>query len=291
MQNISIPTTKIFDTVELTVTRPVSPLGKLFSMYPSVKPEQLHFHDFFEIGYCESGSGLFIIDGKIAPFCGKTCSIIYPGQAHIAESSEENGSLWHFLYINVEKLFDGVGGPPIGGLRATNYNDNTFSNVFSYAQHPDLFEVIKQIILETTEEKELYRQALTGLVYALLIKHSRLMKPSQNQSERRYLAGELNDALNFINMNYMFDVSINQLTSVCNMSKPTLQRKMKQFLNMSPMEYVHNLRLNKAALLLGTHKTVIEIATEVGYNTISCFNRKFSAHFNCSPTAYRKNKN
>jgi AraC-like DNA-binding protein len=54
---------------------------------------------------------------------------------------------------------------------------------------------------------------------------------------------------------------------------------------------LRRLRLDRAGrLLIETHKSVTEIAFEVGYSSIGSFNKAFGQHFGCVPTAYRTSR-
>lgn len=69
-----------FDPRKFTKEHPFWPEGCFNNYYLLEKPEALHYHDFFEIGYCLKGSGLFYVDGQVIPFNGPCCTIIYGGQ-------------------------------------------------------------------------------------------------------------------------------------------------------------------------------------------------------------------
>ena len=58
---------------------------------------------------------------------------------------------------------------------------------------------------------------------------------------------------------------------------------------MSPLEYVHALRIEEAKQMLETGDDPIEaIAQEVGYENTAFFNRLFRRKVKLSPTQYRK---
>lgn len=285
---------EIFDTTEFSPATPVSPTGELFTYYPSLSPEMLHYHNFLEIGYCEYGSGIFIVDGKVIPFNGKCASIIYEGQTHIAQSINPEKSLWHFLYINLEYLFSGHytwGLSLLGNTQTKNYE---FTNLLLYDESPQIYELIKMIMYESSHASENYLDAIRGLVYTLLIEHHRFsQKRTDTTSNIKHtkLLDDIAETINYINMNYMNELSIDALVKISNISKASLQRKFLEVTGMSPMQYIHNMRLNRASvMLLNRKKPIVEIAMEVGYNSLSSFNRHFSKCFHMSPTMWRKSK-
>ena len=127
---------EIFDTRTLTAKQPYSPQGVLFTYYPSEEPESLHYHNFLELGYCERGSGIFIIDGEIIPFSEQCTTIIYDGQVHIAKSISPEKSLWHFLYIDLSKLFSGTEQFDLGLLKVRDHVNFEFPNLTTRSAAP-----------------------------------------------------------------------------------------------------------------------------------------------------------
>ena len=60
-------------------------------------------------------------------------------------------------------------------------------------------------------------------------------------------------------------------------------------MNTTFVNYVNELRLTRAAMLLTTTDTpVIEIAGLSGFNNISNFNRAFKMYYDTTPSKYRK---
>lgn len=283
---------EVFDTTPLTSEHPFSPHGVLFTYYPSEEPENLHYHNFLELGYCEKGTGVFIIDGEIIPFHGKCASIIYDGQVHIAKSINPEKSLWHFLYLDLSKLFTSVEATELKLLKPLEHEKYDFPNIISCEEDDGIYTLCREIMAEAAEEQSDHLAEIRSLVISLLIKHGRYFtKKEGDVRERASLMDEIGELLNYVNIHYMENVTIDDLVDKTHMSKATLQRKMTAFFGVSPMQYVHHLRLKHAALLLlGKKKTIAEIATEVGYNNLSSFNRMFFKEFGMSPSDWRKSE-
>lgn len=285
---------EIFDTTEFSQSKPICPVGELFTYYPSLSPETLHYHNFLEIGYCEYGSGVFIVDGEIIPFSGQCASIIYEGQTHIAQSINPEKSLWHFLYINLEYLFSGHNTWGLSLLDKAQIENYEFRNLLMYEESPSIYELIQMILYESSHTSQNYLEAIRGLVYALLIEHNRFNKKrtsSANHVKQIKLLDDIAETINYINMNYMNEITIDTLVKISNISKANLQRKFLVVTGMSPMQYIHNMRLNRASVMLwNPKKPIVDIAMEVGYNSLSSFNRHFLKRFQMSPTMWRKSK-
>jgi AraC-like DNA-binding protein len=292
-KTVQFESIEIFDTVELSAQEPVMPTGYLHSYYPSTSPEALHYHNFLEIGYCEYGSGIFVVDCEVVPFNDKCACIIYEGQPHIALSVDSQKSLWHFLYISVDDLYAGHNTWGLSLFDRLQTGRYDFTNLIAYGDDPALYELVRLIIAEASTKNDDYLDVIRGLVYSLLLNHNRSkqIKMTAPHTERRRLMYEIADVLNYINLNYMNAINLDILTGISNISKAGLQRKFHAVTGMSPMHYLHHVRLNRAAaLLMAAQKNIVEIAMEVGYNSLSSFNRRFLETYKISPSAWRKSQ-
>lgn len=284
-----------FDPRKFTKEHPFMPEGYLDDYYLFDEPEALHYHDFLEIGYCESGSGLFYVDGEVISFSAPCCSIIYGGQIHIAQNVSAARSLWHFSYINLNKLFTDTDLMQVAAssMKAMSPHLYDFPTVFSQAEDPVLYQLVAAILGEAAELREDYLTAMRGLTTALLARHSRYMLPTRNplkasRDNPALILSRLGSVLVYINQHYTEDVTIDQLVAASELSKSTLQRDMIAFTGMAPMQYIHHLRMKRAAILLTGDLPVADVAFGVGYNTLSSFNRHFLQKFGVSPTQWKK---
>ena len=286
-----------FDPWKLTKEHPFIPEGCFNNYFLLEKPEALHYHDFFEIGYCEKGSGLFYVDGKVIPFNGPCCTIIYGGQIHIAQglvppNSETDWNLWQFSYISLKHLFTDTDLMHTSQLKAMSAHKYVFPPLFHQQDDPVLYEMIVSVIDEAAHLGEGYLTAMRGLITALLARHSRYMTPATKvREDQERLFHRLGDTLFYINQHYMDDITIDDLLAAdkhSGMSKSTLQRDMIAFTGMSPMQYIHHLRMKRATILLTGGMPVADVAFDVGYNTLSSFNRHFLREYGMPPTQWKK---
>lgn len=280
---------EVFDSTRFTAEHPLTPEGVLFNYYPQEKPDALHYHDFLEIGYCEYGTGLFYIDRDIYPFSSPCCAIIYGGQIHIAQSINAEKSLWHFLYVDLPKLFAGEE-QLLASMKAITPQLFDFPSLIPRDTDPDLYGLCVAIMGEAAEMGEDYLVAIRGLVSALLVRHSRHMTPASHaRGNQGKLLLRLGQVMTYIGRNYMENITVEQLTKVAGMSKSTLLRDMTALTGMAPAQYIHRLRMKRAAALLVSRSgTIAEIAYDVGYGSLSSFNRHFHQEFGMPPTEWRK---
>ncbi len=83
---------------------------------------------------------------------------------------------------------------------------------------------------------------------------------------------------------------VGELASLMALSERQLRRKIKDFVDISPAEYIRNFRLEKAMILLKQGKTSNFVSYEVGFSSQSHFGKCFSELVGCSPTKYKSIK-
>lgn len=94
----------------------------------------------------------------------------------------------------------------------------------------------------------------------------------------------LNRALEFIDDNLEGQLSCEDVADVSGMSRRQLERQFKQYLKVSPSEYVSQIRLLRAAdLLTGTALSITEIAYACGFNSSTHFSKRFKEYFGIRP--------
>ena len=89
----------------------------------------------------------------------------------------------------------------------------------------------------------------------------------------------------------MLEVSfgVEKMAEEMGLSRTHLNRKMKALTNLSPNEFIRDLRLNKAAQMISQKTdTISQIAYSVGFNDQSYFTKCFKNKFNKSPSEYGK---
>lgn len=93
----------------------------------------------------------------------------------------------------------------------------------------------------------------------------------------------------YIDNNYMYDISLDQLADVAGYSKYHFSRIFRQYNSMSYLQYI-NARRTKAAelLLLNPSIPITEVAMRSGFKSLTTFNRIFKEIKHCTPTDFKK---
>lgn len=102
----------------------------------------------------------------------------------------------------------------------------------------------------------------------------------------------LDKALLFINQHYTEDLSVNLIAENIPVSPTHLNRMFRKAMNISPMQHVIRLRLEKSLFIFRTSPelSVKEVAISCGYSDPYHFSKLFKKHIGVSPSDYKIGK-
>ena len=94
---------------------------------------------------------------------------------------------------------------------------------------------------------------------------------------------------NYINENYMYEIKLETLADIANMSQSAFSRFFKLHPGRTLSDYIIDTRLGYATrMLLDTQDSIANISFNCGYNNLSNFNRLFKRKKGCSPSEFRE---
>lgn len=233
----------------------------------------LHYHNGFEIGVCLEGEGIFIINNNIYRFRKNSVVFIPSTIPHIAQSLDKFPSKWKFVIIDWEKILD---------FKEIRVCENVIES-------EDMVLLVELIGREMLKKEESYQSIVTHLLKALvhqLIRHDCMNSPALQPNSD---IDKVYAAICFINNNYNQKFTIEDLAAANNYSVNYFRKIFKKYTGMTPLDYIINFRLHVASnLLRTTNKSVLEIAEESGFPTLSSFNRYFKKKYSLTPSQWRK---
>lgn len=98
-------------------------------------------------------------------------------------------------------------------------------------------------------------------------------------------------ALEYANNHFGSQISLKAVSSILNLDQYYFCRLFKKATNSTFTEYLNFVRVcNAEKLLTETTKNIMEVSLDVGFTSVSYFNRTFKKIRNCTPTNYRKIK-
>lgn len=100
---------------------------------------------------------------------------------------------------------------------------------------------------------------------------------------------QLREAISFIQKNYQKKITLTDIAGSVHISTRGCDRMFNKYLQMSPIMYLHSVRLQKATSMLSDmNKSIAEVAMENGYAGSSHFGKIFKEQHNMTPKEYRE---
>ncbi|MFH5911008.1 AraC family transcriptional regulator [Clostridium perfringens] len=233
------------------------------------------------IHYVTKGYGTFKFNGKVFNLKQGDIFILLKGmQVEYVASIDDP---WEYYWIG------------FSGSNANEYLNRT-SITNSCVANCKENSKIPQIILNMCEISKTYNPSKSDDILLLKELYSLLYTlieefPKPFEYKDKELHTYIQDALNFINSNYMHSITVQEIADYVNLSRSYLYKMFIKNLGISPQRYLINLRMYKATLLLKSTKLPIgEVASSVGYSDSLLFSKTFSKHFSMSPLNYRNNQ-
>lgn len=156
--------------------------------------------------------------------------------------------------------------------------------------YQNLLNDFNAIIMAENEKFDFFQLLVHGKLYEIfyMLFASELVQVFDVESQgKKYRA--LRRITEYINENFCENISLDTVANVTGLSRYYVSHLFKELMNTTFVNYVNELRLTRAAMLLTTTDTpVIEIAGLSGFNNISNFNRAFKMYYDTTPSKYRK---
>ncbi|SEM89713.1 AraC family transcriptional regulator [Paenibacillus sp. OV219] len=261
-----------------------------------------HGHEFVELVYVVRGKGMHVFQGTRYEVHAGDVFIINPGETHAYETEkgeqmeiinclfmpsfipdalltelEITGSMDYFYvhpFLDHDVRFN----------HRLNLHGQDASNVLTLLEN-----MIREINNRSIGHTTLIRLQMIELLI-LLSRYYTMMPqqrihPSPRQLDREMTAKRI---YGYLERNYEKKITLQSLSLLFTASIRQLNRLMQEEYNRSVFEALHEIRIERAKhLLLETEEKVIVVATMVGYEDQSFFNRLFMRHVGCSPKQYR----
>ena len=263
---------------------------------------EFHRHEYMQINYVAQGNGCCVFEDGTTRFTQGSCFIIPPFVPHRILLGENVDNI---KICEIEFMIDFVFPPSheIGDMEA--YSDFIClglqdSNKTEYSKHiinldGETREKVESIITDAFSEynnrKAGFETALRSLILYLLTMLGRAYNNSENTFSDRYKKhrNDILKTIDYIHLNYEKNISLGELSQLINYSNSYFSTLFKSITSKSYLEYLNHYRIKKAMeLLKNTDMRVIDVASSVGFENVTNFNRMFKKLIGMSPRDYKK---
>ncbi|MBQ2966606.1 MAG: AraC family transcriptional regulator [Clostridia bacterium] len=153
------------------------------------------------------------------------------------------------------------------------------------------FSVVRNADLKA-EFMQCYRLTRKANVYPAKLKVAiteMLFSMSLHKGESKRKVTPVDEAIEYISENYLSEaVKISHLANLCHMSEANFRRVFRKETGMSPKEYLSDLKVKRANVLLSyPDVTVAAIAEDLGFSDVSYFIRFYKKQTGKSPGKFK----
>lgn len=248
---------------------------------------EYHCHDFIEFSYVVSGSVTYKIEDKMYKIHEKTLLPFNPGVYHKESLSKgEQTTELHIGFRNIQ-----IDGLPFDYILKQNSEVPLEFKQYKEDFHKCCLEIIEE--QEACEVgKELILKSLIMKLIALFLKEINYVKNTKKVDRYDFPFYDKSNIvkiiLDYFDNNYMNNVSLDDMSRNMYLSSVYISKVFKEKTGESPINYLINLRLEKAKdLLISTESPIKSIAQAVGYSDAYYFSKLFKKYYGHSPYKYR----
>ena len=257
-----------------------------------VKSGKLHFHNCLEIGICHSDSGVLEFDNTPYPFKAGDITFISRNVPHTTYSNKGEASLWSYIFIQPDELLKGMysDSSPYAEVFADMLQN--FQLILNKEEYPDIYYLIRTAMDELIEKRINYQLSVKGLMLSLFMKVMRIYSENKgaklDDKDAHENAIVISPALDFIKENYMMNFPMEELADMCHLSQTHFRRVFHEIMNTSPLNYLNTTRILQSCILLRTtEESILSISEQVGFRSVSSYNRHFSEIMGTQPSEWR----
>lgn len=214
--------------------------------------------------YVRSGKGIFETNGHHYPVSKGEIFVIHPGE--ITTYTADTTNPWEYSWIGFHASI-----PLPACLAQPVVKADGCEHIFRTLLHRR----------EGERGNELY---LCAKIYELLALLDHQAEPVPKHAQRY-----VNKAKNYMNSSYMEQITIEQIAKQLGLDRSYFCRIFKETEGVAPVNYLVNLRLERAAELIADRGySPAEAASSCGYTDTVNFSRMFKKHFGVPPSRYGK---
>ena len=250
-----------------------------------------HFHKEYELIYFLEGNGIRIVGDHISHFQKGELVLVGSWLPHlwrnnVGDSKEANTD---FIVVKFNKEFQGLNLFALPEL-------STIRNLLNISSRGILFSGIKpakiQHLLIRLSESQKADILIHFLQILQLLAHEKdyqlLASPDFALPMQLPREDRLQKIINYISLHYASMITLADIAEIAHMTPPSFCRFFKARTNKTFNYFLNEFRINKACqLLINGEKPIKQICFEVGFNSLTNFNRSFKSFKGQTPNEYR----
>jgi len=257
-----------------------------FMHYVDSKTEDfiLHCHEYFEIFVTVDDNIIHIVNNTEQILSKGSLVFIRPNDTHSFVNNKE------FQFINltfdketIENLFTYLS----DGFPSKMLLDSKYPPTVQLTDE-ECKELVSQInslnTFDWNDKKQLKLQMRIVLANIFTKYFTNIKYYTNEKSMPKWLKNTCDEMKKIEN----FSIGIDALVSISQKTYEHISRSMKKFLNVTPTEFINDIRINYIAnMLINSNSSISDICYESGFQNISWFYEYFKKKYGVSPKKFR----
>ena len=264
--------------------------GKSFKLFsPSLKNCFFwHYHPEIELVYVEATNGIRHVGKDISGFADSDLLLIGANVPHLNFDYGIQTECKQLVLQMRENFLQDIILPVPEFDNIKNLLEKSYLGL-------SFFGNTKNIVVEKLQmmrDKNSF-ESLMGLIEILQILANSTEVKELNKEDTR-IKWFLNDKIrmgtiyDYIHDHYDKKPNVNDIAKIVGLSTPAFCRYFKKQTNMTFTDFVNNYRINQAKIFLLKDYSVTEVCFQVGFESLSYFNRLFKQHTHETPSEFKK---
>jgi AraC-like DNA-binding protein/mannose-6-phosphate isomerase-like protein (cupin superfamily) len=252
---------------------------------------EFHWHKHIEFFYVEQGGLLLVCNGEKQWIYSNDIAVVNCYQPHRSLQFLDN-TTHYCIQIDLDLLssssWDICREKYITPL--TNLNCSFYSYIYNDLVIVNLLKAIINEYNNKTFGHELFIKSCFLNLFSLLFRNYYIDKNSNiNPYQHNMELGPITRIVSYLNENFASKISLEELSRRTSLSIPYLCKIFKRYTGSTVIEYINQLRCQRALSLIAAGYSVTSAALSVGFNDSNYFSRIFRKTLGYSPSeAVRK---
>lgn len=252
-----------------------------------------HTHDFSELIIITAGGGKHWINGVTYPVKAGDIFLIQGNTEHYFEKRYKLG-MFNIMFDDSYLKEHLRSLRSLSGFNAFFLFEPTYRRSHKFKSHLHISqEDMRPLMKKLQEMLAEWKNERTGSDLILLAKALEIFvfisrEYSRNKNPMAYSLCRLGELISLLENRYTETWNIRRISKIASMAPSTLLPVFKKVTGYSPIDYLLQVRLSKAAdLLLRTELPISEVSQKCGFRDSNYFSRQFKKRYNLSPRDYR----
>lgn len=255
-----------------------------------------HWHDELEVAVVTEGKALVATDTEKIVIEKGSAFFINTGVLHGVWDVNDSACRLHSICFHARLI--GGSGDSIFWQKYLRplMGDNAFPFVCLVPQNDwekKVCNLIEKAWQKCVNEPQGYefevRNALSEIIF-LLVSNNLHSQGKRSEKTKRNEA-RIKNMLNYIQKNYGSEIKVKNIADSAAISESECLRCFQSTIGITPIQYVKQYRIQKAAeLLILSDWSVSDIGNRCGFYDMSYFSKEFRKTYFCTPSEYRKSR-